>query len=283
MNIKKYFRLLLVGSVLLAGLILGIDSALASTEQKKEIAQEYQPDGATLANYDALKKKEARLEATLQTGGWVRHSYHSNSLEDVPIYRMPNAQFPSETIIETWFHFNTNGLVDRQITFITRDGKSHLSEIFYRGVYRSAAEAFAPLDQEPYSPSLYFYIASASPQATAKEGAQTSVNQEMVVINGKDIARFTVRDIFPAGMPEYSEKDAGIIGIMHVIYVDPETAQPLQIDNHFLLKDNNSRPFLEITQIQAERVLSPLKEVQWYFDNYDQLDWSSYAQVWSSK
>ncbi|HKJ39798.1 MAG TPA: hypothetical protein VJ972_13555 [Anaerolineales bacterium] len=283
MNIERYFRWLLVSIILIAGTMIGIDSALASTEQKQQVDQKYQPDAATLINYGDLKKMETRWEAAIRTGGWVRHSYHQRIVEDDQVYRAPDAQFPSEATVEIWFHFN-KGLVDQQITLITHNGQRIMTEILYRGIYRSMAEAFTPIEQEPYSPSLYFYITSESPEATAREGMQVlTINQDTTLMEGNDIARFSVRHVFPAGMPGYSEKDANIIGTMQTIYIDPITAQPLQIDNYFLLKDNGSRLFQEITQIEAERVVSLPEDVQWYFDNYDLTNWSSYSQLWSSQ
>lgn len=277
MNTWKWSRWLLVGLILILGTVLGIDSALASAKPE-QARQEYQSSAYTLANYETLKEMEARWESTLRAGGWVRHSYHHLTVNNDETYRSPDAQFPSEATVEIWFHFNRDDLVDQQITFVSEGDQKYMTELLYRGIYRSMAEAFAPLEEKPYSPSLYFYLTREPPDADAREGVQVKIDRWPGLLQGKTIAGFTIRRIFTAGMPGYSEKDANITGSIHMISVDPATAQLLQIKNYFLLKDGSSRLFQEITQIEAERVSSLPEDVQWYFDNYDQLDWSSYIK-----
>jgi hypothetical protein len=277
MNIEKGFRWVVMGLAISLGLLLGIDSALAAVEAKQSM-QVYQPDADTLENYEALKEMEARWELALKAGGWVRHRYLHRTINNDTSYRSPDAQFPSEGKVEIWFHFNNDALVDQQITFISHGTQKYMTEILYRGIYRSMAETFTPLEEKPYSPSLYFYLTRESPDAAAKEGVQININRSITLLGAENVERFTIRRGFPSGVAGYSDKDPDITGYMHVIYVDPTTAQPLQIENYFLLKDGRSRLYQEITQIEAERLSSLPEDVQWYFDNYDQLDWSSYIK-----
>ncbi|HZW03909.1 MAG TPA: hypothetical protein VFF68_08275 [Anaerolineaceae bacterium] len=290
----KWSYALLLCLTILLGIALGIRSAQASTNQVSAAQIEsspppagdtqplYQPDADTLTNFEALRALEKQWEQSLRAEGWLRHSYHHQNVDD-QAYRSPDVQFPAQAILENWFHFNRDGLVDRQISFITKNGQKHMTAIYANGVYRGLSDGFTPLEEGPSSPSLYFYLTRAAPDAAASEGVQVGIDQETAQWNGSAATRFSVRTVFPNGMPGYTEKDASIRGFMNVVSIDPATAQLLEIESHFLLKDGSSRPDVVISDIEAQRFAALPEDVQWYFDQYDQLDWASFIQAWSSQ
>ncbi|MEW6648988.1 MAG: hypothetical protein AB1453_02230 [Chloroflexota bacterium] len=250
------------GFCLIIGLLLA-GSSLPGIAQAKT-SEAYAPSAATLDHYAQLRDLEARLDAAVREEGWLRYSYTQRMQAERNPYYSADAQMPAEAEFEIWFHFNAEGLVDQQATFLLKDGKRTLTEIYAHGIYRSMAESFTSLPQQPYSPSFYFYLGREDPRLAAQEGVHLTFQRGAPA--GENLTRFVIERQIGSDSPLAGSAEP-LPAIRHVLWVDTQTAQPVRVENYQLLEDGRLDKFHEISQIEYQRMDSLPQTVQSYFDD----------------
>ncbi|MEW6180281.1 MAG: hypothetical protein AB1522_10170 [Chloroflexota bacterium] len=204
------------------------------------------PSDETLSNFETLRKFEAKLDETIRQEGWLRYRYQQLIVETNP-YFSSSGQMPARAEFEMWFHFNREGWVDQQVTFLIQEGEKILTEVYKDGIYRSMAEDFQPIEQPPFSPSFYFYLTREDPQLAAQEGVVLEIStnrrvEEMVI-------PFEIERRFIRNAHQNSTAEA----MKHVLWVDSASGQPLRIENYRMLSDGSLRLIQSITQIDFAR------------------------------
>jgi len=216
------------------------------------------PSDETLSNFETLRELEAKLDETIRQEGWLRYRYQQFIAETNP-YFSSSSQMPARAEFEMWFHFNREGWVDQQVTFLIQEGEKILSEVYKDGIYRSMAEDFQPIEQSPFSPSFYFYLTREDPQLAAREGIvlEISTNHKPA----ETVIPFEIERRFIRNAHQNSTAEA----IKHFFWVDSASGQPLKIENYQMLPDGSLRLIQSITQIDFARFDNLPLEVQKVF------------------
>lgn len=276
MKTKHFWYLLITASILFGGM-LGVRAAQAASQDNFERSN-FKPAVEDLTPaWDSFEKSLTAWESDFTTPGWVRLTYTEKSGSQLGIAVSPEVQYPGRAQVEIWFHFNENRLVDQEIDFFNFDSEKKLSGIIYNQQYRGLSEKFAPQDQQPYAPSLSFYLTAVSPAMAAEEKVLMDVKAADAILDNQLISQFSITSTFPEGYAENSGYGANITGMINVATLDPNTGALLAISTYRMDANKEARLTHEISGIKVEAAPSLPPEIQWYFDHYDQLDWETYS------
>lgn len=200
-------------------------------------------DRNTMLNFDRFRELEAKLDKSIRQEGWLRYSYQQYLAESNP-YFSSSAQMPLQAQFEMWFHFNAEGLVDQQVTFLINEEKKVPTEIFKNGIYRSVAENFQPIDQSPYSPSFYFYLTREDPQAALEEGVRLRISANFLEEDSVMIIQ-----IYRSFEGNSKFQNAPSQSMKHVLWVDADSGRPLKMENYQVQPNGGLQLVQSITQI----------------------------------
>jgi hypothetical protein len=261
---------------LLIGSLLGIQASHASAKQKIVSSETPIPAPMSQEVFDLFAKLISTWESNFTKPGWIRLNYVEKKPTASILTDSPEAKYPANALVEIWFHYNADQLVDQEIDFLGMDGQKMLSAIIYRGAYRGLSEKFVPQKQESYAPSLTFYLTAVSPALAAKEGIQMDISINNRGLDQEEITQFNLTQVFPNETSRKWGYGENIAGIQNTVIVDPKTGAILGIENYLL--DTNLETLLthEISQVKVDAFASLPADIQWYFDHYDQLNWESY-------
>lgn len=274
---KRTFILLIIPLIIvLTGFLFGIQIARVAAHNKTASTVTSISVSKSQETFDAFSQSVSSWESNFTKPGWVRLNYIERTPTSEILADSPDAQFPKNASVEIWFHYNDNRAVDQEIDFFVMDGKRLLSSIIYRKEYRGLSEKFAPQSQQPYTPSLTFYLTVVTPILAAEEGAQMNVSQTNSVLNHKEVVQYSLTQIFPVGMSQKMGYGENVTGTRNIVTVDSNTGAVMGIKNYLLDKNLDAQLNHEITDVNVESFSSLPVEVQWYFDHFDQLDWELY-------
>ncbi len=262
MKEKNRGKIVSAGLFMIIGLIVAGGVLSGAVEAKTRPI--FSPSVATLDNYAQLRDWEARLDAAVREEGWLCYRYAQRMQTEHNPYYSADAQMPAEAEFEIWFRFNAEGLVDQQATFLLKNDNRVLTEIYADGIYRSMAESFTPLPQQPYSPSFYFYLGREDPRLAAQEGVYLTFQRSTLA--EENLTRFIIeRQISSTSLLASSVEP--LPAIRHVLWVDTQTAQPVRVENYQLLENGGLHKFHEIHRIEFHRMNVLPEEVEIYFDD----------------
>lgn len=276
MKTKSFLYLLITVSILFGG-IFGIQAAQAASLNSFERSKLITEIENLTPVWDSFEESLSTWESNFTAPGWVRLTYAEKSGRQLGIEVSPEVQYPGQAQVEIWFHFNENRLVDQEIDFFIFDSEKKLSSIIYKQQYRGLSEKFAPQNQQPYAPSLSFYLTAVSPAMAAEEKVLMDVNEVAVQMDDQALSKFAISSTFPEGYAEKSGYGANITGMINEATLDPNTGALLAISTYLMDASEESHLTHEITGIKVEVIASLPPEIQWYFDHYDQLDWAFYS------
>ncbi len=276
MKMRLHWRLLIVVPVLF-GSILGFQAAQAASLKDQGRSETNSGIMGSQPTWDSFKNSLLSWESDFTTPGWVLLTYAEKSGSQLGIEVSPEVQYPGQAQVEIWFHFNENRLVDQEIDFFIFDSEKKLSGIIYNQQYRGLSEKFAPQNQQPYAPSLSFYLTAVSPAMAAEEKVLMDVNEVAVQMDDQALSKFAISSTFPEGYAEKSGYGANITGMINEATLDPNTGALLAISTYLMDASKESHLTHEITGIKVEVIASLPPEIQWYFDHYDQLDWAFFS------
>lgn len=276
MKMRLHWRLLIVVPVLF-GSILGFQAAQAASLKDQRRSETNSGIMGSQPTWDSFKKSLTAWESDFTTPGWVRLTYTEKSGSQLGIAVSPEVQYPGRAQVEIWFHFNENRLVDQEIDFFNFDSEKKLSGIIYNQQYRGLSEKFAPQNQQPYAPSLSFYLTAVSPAMAAEESLLMDIKAADAILDNQFVSQFSITTTFPEGYGEKSGYGTNITGIINEASLDPKTGALLAINTYMMDASKESHLTHEITGIKVEVIASLPPEIQWYFDHYDQLDWAFYS------
>lgn len=276
MKTKSFLYLLITVSILFGG-IFGIQAAQAASLNSFERSKLITEIENLTPVWDSFEESLSTWESNFTAPGWVRLTYAEKSGSQLGIAVSPEVQYPGRAQVEIWFHFNENRLVDQEIDFFNFDSEKKLSGIIYNQQYRGLSEKFAPQNQQPYAPSLSFYLTAVSPAMAAEESLLMDIKAADAILDNQFVSQFSITTTFPEGYGEKSGYGTNITGMINEASLDPNTGALLAINTYLMDVSKESHLTHEITGIKVEVIASLPPEIQWYFDHYDQLDWAFYS------
>ena len=276
MKTKSFLYLLITVSILFGG-IFGIQAAQAASLNSFERSKLITEIENLTPVWDLFEESLSTWESNFTAPGWVRLTYAEKSGSQLGIAVSPEVQYPGRAQVEIWFHFNENRLVDQEIDFFNFDSEKKLSGIIYNQQYRGLSEKFAPQNQQPYAPSLSFYLTAVSPAMAAEESLLMDIKAADAILDNQFVSQFSITTTFPEGYGEKSGYGTNITGMINEASLDPNTGALLAINTYLMDVSKESHLTHEITGIKVEVIASLPPEIQWYFDHYDQLDWAFYS------
>lgn len=273
---RKANILLLIFIMVLIGSMFGIQASRASAHRPVDISQTEDLDKDTQVAFSQFNQALSTWESSVVQPGWVRARYTERSFNTAEQTASPDIQYPDSAEVEIWFHFNSEHLVDQEIDFIVVNGRKLLSSIIYQGEYHGLSEKFSPQPQEPYSPSLSFYLTAVTPEAAAAEGWRLEVSKMVSHQEDSEVVQYILTRTLPVQASDNTVHNGNSIGSRNIVTMDHSSGAILKIDNYELVSDANETLVSSITDIAMEPVASLPPELQWFFDHYDQLIWETY-------